>query len=158
MPENVFNLIPICDDCEDLMPTQPMFNDRCWFFYLSPVVRKPAVCICKNKDADQLISAFVFATQIVQSLYFQSPKFQASSHVPWLYSPVCVGPGRKPRIPVFSQRGSFYLNLQQPETSCPMYRQHYGAFKVSTKVYFDLLSKHSHIRFQILTKRLSAFR
>ena len=24
----------------------------------------------------------------------------------WLYSPVCVGPGRKPRRPVFSERGS----------------------------------------------------
>ena len=28
----------------------------------------------------QLISAFVFATQIVQSLFFQNPKFQASNH------------------------------------------------------------------------------
>ena len=54
----------------------------------------------------KLISAFVFATQIVQSLYFLNPKFQASSHLLWLYSPVYVGPGRKPRRPVFSQRGS----------------------------------------------------
>ena len=44
----------------------------------------------------QLISAFVFATQIVQSLYFLNPKFQASSHLLWLCSPVCVGPGRNP--------------------------------------------------------------
>ena len=55
----------------------------------------------------QLISAFVFATQIVQSLYFLNPKFQASSHLLWLYRPVCVGPGRKLRRPVFSQRGSY---------------------------------------------------
>ena len=34
-------------------------------------------------------------------------KFQASSHLLWLYSPECAGPGRKPRRPVFSQRGSF---------------------------------------------------
>ena len=54
----------------------------------------------------QLISAFVFAIRIVQSLYYLNPKFQASSHLLWLYSPVCVGPGRKPRRPVFSQRGS----------------------------------------------------
>ena len=27
----------------------------------------------------------------------------------WLYSPVCVGPGRKPRRPVFSERG-LYVN------------------------------------------------
>ena len=55
----------------------------------------------------KLISAFVFATWIVQSLYFLNPKFQASSHLLWLYSPVCVGPGRKPRRQVFSQRGSY---------------------------------------------------
>ena len=79
---------------------------------LSRVVRKPAFCICKNKDTDQLavtaklISAFVFAKRIVQFLYFLNPKFQTSSHLMWLYSPVCVGPGQKPRRPVFSQQGS----------------------------------------------------
>ena len=55
----------------------------------------------------KLISAFVLAIRIVQSLYYINPKFQAFSHLLWLYSPVCVGPGRKPRRPVFSQRGSF---------------------------------------------------
>ena len=55
----------------------------------------------------KLISAFVVATRIVQSLYFLNPKFQASSHLLCLCSPVCVRPGRKPRRPVFSQRGSF---------------------------------------------------
>ena len=67
-------------------------------------MRKPTFCICENKDADQLrfavtaklITAFVFATKIVQFLYFLNPKFQASSHLLWLYSPVCVRPGRKP--------------------------------------------------------------
>ena len=59
----------------------------------------------------QLISAFVFAIRIVQSLYYLNLKFQASSHLPWLYRPVCVGPGRKPRRPVFSQRDSImYIN------------------------------------------------
>ena len=52
------------------------------------------------------ISAFVFATRIVQSLFFLNPKFQASSQLLWLYRPVCVGPGQKPRRPVFPQRGS----------------------------------------------------
>ena len=71
-------------------------------------MRKPAFCICENKDADQLcgISAFVFATPIVQSLFFQNRKFQASSHLLWLYSPVCVVPGRKPRRQVLSRRSS----------------------------------------------------
>ena len=56
----------------------------------------------------QLISPFVFATRIVQSPYFLNPKFQASGHLLWLYSLVCVGPGRKPRRQVFSWWGSFY--------------------------------------------------
>ena len=44
----------------------------------------------------KLISAFVFAIRIVQSLYYLNPKFQASSYLLWLYSPVCVVPGQKP--------------------------------------------------------------
>ena len=60
-------------------------------------MRKPAFCITA-----QLIRDFVFATQIEQSLHFLNPKFQASSHLLLLNSPVCVGPGRKPRRPVFS--------------------------------------------------------
>ena len=43
----------------------------------------------------KLISAFVFATQIVQS-FFLNPKFQASSHLLSLHSSVCVRPDRNP--------------------------------------------------------------
>ena len=71
------------------------------------VMRKLAFCICENKDADQLISAFFSAIRMVQPLYYLNPKFQASSNLLWLYSPVCVGPGRNSRRPVFSQRGSY---------------------------------------------------
>ena len=53
----------------------------------------------------KLISAFVFATRIVQFLFFLNPKFQVSCHLLQLYSLVCVRPGRKPRRPVFSERG-----------------------------------------------------
>ena len=86
---------------------------------MSHDVRKPAFCICENKDADQLrgnretvklISPFVFAIRKVQSLYNFNPKFQASSHLLWMYSLVCVGPGRKPRRPVFSERGSYNVS------------------------------------------------
>ena len=59
----------------------------------------------------QLISAFVFAIRIVQSLYFLNAKFQASSRLLWLYNLVCVGPGRKPGRPVFSERGSFEVDI-----------------------------------------------
>ena len=84
--------------------------------HMSRVVIKPAFYICENKETKtqisfavtaKLISAFVFAIGIVQSLYYIHPKFQASNHLRWLYKPVCVGPGRKPRRPVFSQRGSY---------------------------------------------------
>ena len=84
---------------------------------MSHVVRKPAFCICENKDADQLrgyaklISAFVFPIWIVQSLYYLNQKFQASNYLLWLYSAVCVRPGLKPRRPVFSQRGSNYIGV-----------------------------------------------
>ena len=61
---------------------------------VSPVMRIPVFGICENKAADQLhgdpaadLSAFVFATKIVQSLYSINLKFQASSHLLWLYSP-----------------------------------------------------------------------
>ena len=60
---------------------------------MSRVVRQPTLCICVNKGAGQLRSnfeAFVFATQIVQFLFFLNPKFPVSSHVLCLYSSVCV--------------------------------------------------------------------
>ena len=60
----------------------------------------------------KLISAFVFATRIVQFLFYLNPKCQASSSFLSLYRPVCVGPGRKPRRPVFSRRGSIKLPLR----------------------------------------------
>ena len=57
--------------------------------HMSRTMRKPAFLHMRkqrNREADQrlrvtakLISAFVFATRIVQSLYFLNPKFQASS-------------------------------------------------------------------------------
>ena len=64
-------------------------------------MRKPAFAYAKTKTqisyavTAQLISAFVFAIRIVQSYYYLNMKFQASSRLLWLYSPVCVGPGRK---------------------------------------------------------------
>ena len=111
-----------------------------YYVYLSRVVRKPDICICENKDADQLrgnreadqrlcfrylivqsvrlnMTEKLFTgtlnhnqnKKIVQSFYFLNPKFQASSHLLLLYSLVCIGPGRKHRRPVFSERGSFVI-------------------------------------------------
>ena len=55
----------------------------------------------------KLISAFDFATRMVQSLVFLNPKCQASSLLLRRYRPVCVRPGRKPRRPVFLRDGSY---------------------------------------------------
>ena len=46
--------------------------------YMNRDMRKQTLCICENKDA-KLISVFVFAKWIVQSLYFLNLKFQWSS-------------------------------------------------------------------------------
>ena len=82
-------------------------------FHLSLVMRKLAFCICENKDADQLRGN----REVDQRLCFRyrdstipplpKSEFQASSHLLWLYSSVCVGPCRKHRRPVISERGSF---------------------------------------------------
>ena len=56
---------------------------------MSLVVKKPAFCTVTAK----LIGAIVFITPKVQPFLFLNPKFQACSHLLWLYSPVCVGPG-----------------------------------------------------------------
>ena len=65
----------------------------------------------------KLISAFVFATRIERFLFFPYPKFQVSSHLLYLYSSICVRPGRKSRRPVFSHCGSFNL-LPLPSQVC----------------------------------------
>ena len=54
----------------------------------------------------QLISAIVFATQIVQSFFVSNRKFQASSLLLSLYRLVCVRPGRKLRLVFFLGKGS----------------------------------------------------
>ena len=105
--------------------------------YLSLVMRKPVICICENKNAEQLRGnreadqRIFFATRLEQSLYFLNPKFQASSHLLWLYSLVCVGPGRKPRRPVLSQRGSSIAC-----TFCPFLKSIFVLFNVRLLVLF----------------------
>ena len=53
----------------------------------------------------KLISAFIFATRIVQFLFFLNQKFPVSGHLLYLYSPVCVEPDRKPHC-CFSHDGA----------------------------------------------------
>ena len=58
----------------------------------------------------KLISAFVFATRIVQFLFYLNPKFQASRSFLLLCRPVCVGPVRKPHC-WFSHEAAHLMSL-----------------------------------------------
>ena len=64
------------------------------------ITRKPAFSICENKATEQLCSNHTADQRLLryieQFLYFLNSNSQVSSHLLWLYSPVCVGPGQKP--------------------------------------------------------------
>ena len=74
---------------------------------------KPAFCICENKAADQLCGNHTADQRLcfrhTDSTIPLLPKYQISRLWPScvVAQPVLCGPGRKPRRPVFSQRGSF---------------------------------------------------
>ena len=63
-------------------------------------MRKSAFCNCA---ADQRL-CFPYTDCTIPLIH--KSKCQAFSHLLWLYSSVCVGLGRKPRRPIFSQQGS----------------------------------------------------
>ena len=67
----------------------------------------------QRRRSASLISAFVFATRIVQFLFYLNPKFQASSSFLCLYSPVCVGPVRKPHCWFSHEAGQIIRLLPQ---------------------------------------------
>ena len=83
--------------------------------YLSRLMRKPTICICENKDADQLRGnreadqRLCFRYRIVHFLAFLNPKFQASSSFLCLYRPVCVRPGRKPHCWFSHEAADLYV-------------------------------------------------
>ena len=62
----------------------------------------------------KLISAFVFATRIVQFLLYLTPKFQASSLLLCLYRSVCVGPVRKPHCWFSHEAAQLYATSTIP--------------------------------------------
>ena len=98
---------------------------------MSRCIRKPTIFICENKGADQLRGnreadlrlCFRYAESTIP-LLLQNPKFQASSCLLWLNSPVCVGPGRKPKLLVFSCTGSNKNRRAKSDTRLERNRQH----------------------------------
>ena len=92
-----------------------------------PGCEKTGFCICENKGAE------LKNREADQGLCFRNtdntiPKFQALSNLVWLYSPVCVGPGRKPGRLVFSERGS---NVDSFVGAIDYRKQHGGADALS---------------------------
>ena len=65
------------------------------FAYATAWKRKHALCIwediCSNHTAHQHLCLIDSTIPLLLN-----PKFQASDHLLWLYSLVCVGPGQKP--------------------------------------------------------------
>ena len=62
-------------------------------------------------ETAKLISAFVFATRIVQFFFYLIPKFQASSSFLLLCRLVCVGPVRKPHCLFFHEMAHFMIQI-----------------------------------------------
>ena len=97
--------------CRFLLFTAPKLLNT----IIEPRHEKTCFCICANKDADQMCDIRA-ADQRLCFRYLDStipllPKSEIFkplySHLLKMYSPVCVGPGRKPRRQVFSRRGSY---------------------------------------------------
>ena len=78
-------------------------------------MRKPAFFTSENKGADQMCTnctadqhlCFRYTDSTIPSLQ----KFQDCSILLWLHMPVFVGPGQKPRRPVFLRRGSIKFQV-----------------------------------------------
>ena len=103
-------IIECCFNVSLIKPFKPRHEKTIFFSYAKTKAQISFAVTAK------LISAFVFAKRIVKSLYYLNPKFKASSHLQWLYSPVYVGPSKKTRRPIFSQRGSFTSETSKSDT------------------------------------------
>ena len=99
--------------------------------YLIRVMRKPDFVYAKSKTqiscavTARLISAFAFAPQIVQFLFYLYQTFQDSNFLLRLYMSVCVRPERKPedrfsRVESQSLSDARRYNVQKsiPKSNC----------------------------------------
>ena len=87
--------------------------------YMSCIMRKPAFCICKKKDADQLCRncaadqhlCFRYTDSAIPLLSKSETSSLKSSSV--AVQPVCFGAGRKPQRQVFTQWGSYFFSINR---------------------------------------------
>ena len=77
----------LCKNSYQLTPTKKIATQTHNKTIYEPRVKKTAFEYAKTKTqisfavTAKLMSVFVFATRIVQSLFYLNPKFQASSHI-----------------------------------------------------------------------------
>ena len=85
-------------------------------------MRKPTLCICGTKGADQLRSnseadqRLCFATRTVPSPLFLNQSIPASNHLLCLNSTVYVGPVRKPHCWIFHVAIQIVMTKWQRDT------------------------------------------
>ena len=96
------NYQQVADLCFKLFQRKPIIIGEAFLMSVSICLESYNICICENKDANQLPGNRA-ADQCLCFCYIQSTipllqnaKFQVFSHLLWLHSLVCVGPGRKP--------------------------------------------------------------
>ena len=92
---------------ENVRKVNKMKNLKVWLIMFEPHREKTGLLPMLKQRRRSAAQLTVFTTQIVQHLFFLNPKFQAFSFFLGLYRPICVGPGRKHRRPVFLRRCSF---------------------------------------------------
>ena len=73
-------------------------------YKISLRMRKPKIFIGENKGADYCETDPLYG--YYNFFFFLNPKFPAFSHLLCLYKMICVGPGRRPKLLVFSCKGS----------------------------------------------------
>ena len=93
-------------------------------------MRKPTICICENKDADQLRGnreadqRLCFRYTDSKSLFFLNTKFHASTSFLCLYSSDCVRPVRKPHCWFSHEAAQIFVILFSTITAMLHYFPH----------------------------------
>ena len=96
---------------------------------MSLVMRKPAFCICENKDADQLRSKCAADQRLCFRYIDSTIPLLSKSEITSLMASF----GRKPRRPVFSQRGSYLTQVQCMVDTQKLFFLNQNTFKLGFK-------------------------
>ena len=101
-------------------------------------------CFLHMRKQRRRSAAFGFAT-----LSFLNPEFQASSHLLWLYSPVCVGPSRKLDTEYLIKKEENYNILHLHEfTGVPLFNINCSSVKYNSSSSLQEAVITTHARFR----------